>query len=157
KFVEFKPNAHIKLTRNPNYWKPGRPYLDGIEHTIIRNRSTAILAFAAGKLDMTAPFDVTQPILKDIRDQIPQAICEFQPTNVTRNVLMNRDKPPFDSAELRRAVALSLDRKAYIDILAEGKGDLGGVMLPPPEGVWGMPPELLKDVPGYGNDVAKNR
>ena len=31
KFVEFKPNELIKLTRNPDYWKPGRPYLDGID------------------------------------------------------------------------------------------------------------------------------
>jgi peptide/nickel transport system substrate-binding protein len=37
KFVEFKQNEYIKLTRNPDYWKPGRPYLDGIEYTIIRN------------------------------------------------------------------------------------------------------------------------
>jgi peptide/nickel transport system substrate-binding protein len=32
KFVEFKPNEDIKVTRNPDYWKPGRPYLDGIEY-----------------------------------------------------------------------------------------------------------------------------
>jgi peptide/nickel transport system substrate-binding protein len=31
KFVEFKPNESVKLTRNPDYWKPGLPYLDGIE------------------------------------------------------------------------------------------------------------------------------
>jgi peptide/nickel transport system substrate-binding protein len=35
RFVEFKPNESIKLTRNPDYWKPGRPYLDGIEFTIL--------------------------------------------------------------------------------------------------------------------------
>ena len=35
KFVEFKQNECIKLTRNPDYWKKGRPYLDGIEFTII--------------------------------------------------------------------------------------------------------------------------
>jgi peptide/nickel transport system substrate-binding protein len=27
KFVEFKPNQFIKVIRNPDYWKPGRPYL----------------------------------------------------------------------------------------------------------------------------------
>ena len=53
KFVEFKPNEHIKVASNPDYWKPGRPYLDGIEYTIIKNRSTAILAFVAGKFDLT--------------------------------------------------------------------------------------------------------
>jgi peptide/nickel transport system substrate-binding protein len=31
KFVEFKPNESIKVTRNPDYWKKDRPYLDGIE------------------------------------------------------------------------------------------------------------------------------
>ena len=55
KFVEYKPNESIRLTRNPDYWKPGRPYLDGIEWTIIPNRSTALLAFDAGKIDMTFP------------------------------------------------------------------------------------------------------
>jgi peptide/nickel transport system substrate-binding protein len=48
KFVEFKPNESIKLVRNPAYWKKDRPYLDGIDYTIIRNPSTAILALAAG-------------------------------------------------------------------------------------------------------------
>src|SRR5947209_6205034 len=36
KFVEYKPNDGIKLAKNPDYWKPGRPYLDGIEYSIIR-------------------------------------------------------------------------------------------------------------------------
>src|SRR5690242_6503584 len=53
KFVEFKQNESIKVTRNPDYWRKGRPYLDGVEFTIIPNRSTAILAFVAGRFDMT--------------------------------------------------------------------------------------------------------
>src|SRR5499425_398120 len=36
KFVEFKANEYIKVTKNPDYWKPGRPYLDGIEYPIMR-------------------------------------------------------------------------------------------------------------------------
>src|ERR1700761_9418274 len=59
KFVEFKPNEVIRLRRNPGYWKPGRPFLDGIDYTIVTNRSTAIFAFTAGKFDMTFPAQVT--------------------------------------------------------------------------------------------------
>src|ERR1035437_4094828 len=32
KFVEFKQNESITLTKNPDYWKKGLPYLDGIEY-----------------------------------------------------------------------------------------------------------------------------
>ena len=34
-------------------------------------------------------------------------------------------------------MALSLDRKAFIDIITEGQGDIGGVMQPPPGGLMG--------------------
>jgi peptide/nickel transport system substrate-binding protein len=64
KFVEFKPNESIKVIRNPNYWKNGRPYLDGIEYTIIRNVSTGVLAFVAGKVDMTSPYFLQVPMLR---------------------------------------------------------------------------------------------
>jgi peptide/nickel transport system substrate-binding protein len=157
KFVEFKPNESIKVMRNPDYWKKGRPYLDGIEYTIIRNVSTGILAFVAGKVDMTSPYFLQVPTLKDAKNQAPQAMCELVPSNVNRNVMMNRDKAPFDKPELRRAMALTLDRKAFVDTLTEGKGDLGGAMLPPPEGVWGMPAEMRKTLPGYGADVQSRR
>jgi peptide/nickel transport system substrate-binding protein len=157
KFVEFKPNELIRVTKNQNYWKEGRPYLDGIEWTIIRDVSTRNLAFVAGKVDLYSPHGVTIPILKDIKSQAPQAICEVAPTNVNRTLIINRDKPPFDNAELRRAMSLTLDRKAFIDIITEGQGDVGGTMLPAPEGVWSMPPEMLKTLPGYDPDVAKNR
>ena len=85
-----------------------RPYLDGIEYTVIPNRSTAILSFIAGKFDMTFPFEVTVPLLRDVKSQAPQAICELVPANASANLITNRDAPPFDNPEMRRALALSL-------------------------------------------------
>src|ERR1700730_11976277 len=157
KFVEFKPNEYIKVTRNPDYWKPGRPYLDGIEYTIIRKLSTAILALVSGKFDMAFPYSLTVPLLKDVKSQMPQAMCEMGPVGLNRNLLVNRDVPPFDTPDLRRAMALSLDRPAFLDILTEGQGDIGGVMQPPPAGLWGMPPDMLQTLAGYDPDVQKNR
>jgi peptide/nickel transport system substrate-binding protein len=91
KFVEFKPNEHIKVAKNPDYWKPDLPYLDGIEYKIIRNPATAVLVFVSGQVDMTFPYNLTIPLLKDLQNQLPQAI------------------------------SLSIDRKAFIDILTEGQ------------------------------------
>jgi len=157
KFVEFKPNEYIKVAKNTDYWKPGRPYLDGIEYDIVPNRSTAILGFVAGKFDMTWPYSVTVPLLKDVKSQAPQAVCELHTNNASTNLLLNRDVPPFNNPDLRRAMMLTLDRKSFIEILSEGKAKEGGAMLPPPEGLWGMPTEMLQTVPGYGPDVEKNR
>ena len=156
KFVEYQPNTSIKVTRNPNYWKPGRPYLDGIEFTIIPNRSTAILAFVAGQFDMFFPYELTVPLVGDVKAQLPEAVCEITPLNVAANVLMN-PVPPFDNIEVRRAVAMTLDRKAFVDILTHGKGDVGAAMQPGPEGRWGMPAEMMKDLPGYHPDIAASR
>jgi peptide/nickel transport system substrate-binding protein len=154
KFVEFKPNERIAVTRNPDYWKPGRPYLDGIEYTIIPNASTRMLAFVAAKFDLIW---VGIPLLNDVRSQVPKAHCDVVMDNNSRDLIVNRAVPPFDNLELRRAMALSLDRQAFIDILTEGQGAVGASILPPPDGVWGMPPNVLGDLPLYGPDTQKNR
>ena len=156
KFVEFRTNQSIRVERNPHYWKPDRPYLDAIEYTIIPNRSTAILAFVAGKFDMTFPYEVTMPLLKDVESQYKDAVCDVTPTNTAPNVLMN-PVPPFDNLDIRRAGAMTLDRHAFIDILTEGAGDIGTAMLPGPEGLWAMPAEMQKTLPGYDPDIAKSR
>jgi peptide/nickel transport system substrate-binding protein len=157
KFVEFKTNESIKLTRNPDYWKKGFPHLDGIEFTIIPNRSTAILAFVAGKFDMTFPTEVTIPLLKDVKSQAPNAVCVVAPINVSTNIIVNSSSPPFDNPDIRRALALTLDRKEFISILFEGQADIGGTMLPAPAGLWAMPKEMLETIPGYGPDIHANR
>ena len=157
KFVEFKPNEVIRLTRNPDYWKPGLPYLDGIEYTISRNRSTVILAFIAKQYDLTMAGSVTVPLMKDIKNQRPDAMCVLPAGSVSTNLIVNLSKPPFDNADLRRAMALTLDRRAFIDILTQGTGLMAAAMQPPPAGQWGMPKEMLEKLPGYDPDVAKNR
>jgi len=157
KFVELKQNEHVKFTKNKDYWKEGRPYLDGHDWTIIKSRSTRVLAFIAGKFDMTFNVDVTIPLLKDVKQQAPNAICELVTTNVSYNLIVNQDKPPFDSAKIRKAMVLTMDRQAFIDILGHGQMIMSGALLPPPDGVWGMPPEVMRNVAGFNPDVAANR
>jgi peptide/nickel transport system substrate-binding protein len=157
KFVEFKQNEGMKVAKNPDYWKPGLPHLDAIEFTIIPNRSTSVLAFVSGKFDMTFTADLSFPVMKELKSQAPNAICEMLPTNTQGNLLVNREKPPFDDPRIRRVLSLTLDRKAFIDILSEGNSIIGATLLPPPAGLWGMSPEFLATVPGYSPDVAGRR
>ncbi|MDP3240763.1 MAG: ABC transporter substrate-binding protein, partial [Reyranella sp.] len=122
KLADFRMNEGIKLVKNPDYWKPGRPYLDAIEFSIIPDRSTRMLSFVAGKFDMTFPADVTVPLLKNVKRDAPQAQCTMRESGVSTNLIINREVAPFDNPKIRRAMALTLDREAFIQILSEGEG-----------------------------------
>jgi peptide/nickel transport system substrate-binding protein len=157
KFVEFRQNEVIKLAKNPDYWRKGRPYLDALEFPIVTNRSTAILGFVAGKFDMTFPTEVTAALVRDVMAQAPKSVCELAPMNVATNLLINREAKPFDNPDVRRAMALALDHQELIKILSEGNSSEGGTMLPPPDGIWGMPKAMMQTMVGYSPDVAKSR
>ena len=152
KFVEFKRGDSIRLVRNPDYFKKDRPYLDEISVRTIDSRATRMLAFSTGDFDITFPSDVNVPLLKDIKARAPHAVCEMITTGTLINLMVNRANPPFDNPEIRKAMSLALDRKPFNAILMEGQGRMGGAMLPQPEGEWGMPPDMVNALTGYGPD-----
>jgi len=156
KVVDFKRNESIKLVKNPDYWKKGRPYLDAIEWKIVPNRSTRMLGFQSGEFDMTFDSDVTFPLLKDVKANKPNAVCEARPTNVSSNLLVNRDKEPFNNPDIRKAMVLALDIHAFSQILSQGHDLEGAAMLPPPAGFWGMPKEQLATLLGHSADHKKS-
>src|SRR3954454_18506535 len=102
-------------------------------------------AFVAGKYELTFAGTLTIPLPRDLQKQRPDAICELPPGSVSTNLIVNRDKPPFDNPELRQALSLALDRQAFIDIVTEGQGFRAAAMQPPPGGRWGMPREMLDE------------
>ena len=142
--------------RNPDYWKKDRPYLDEITFRMIDSRATRMLAFATGEFDITFPSDVSVPLMRDVKARSPNAICEMITTGTQINLMVNCENPPFDSPDIRRAMSLAIDRKAFNTILMEGSGLMGGAMLPKPVGEWGLPPEMVSSLTGYGPDTDKN-
>jgi len=157
KLAQFSEFQYIRLVRNPDYWKKGKPYLDGIDFNIVSNPSTAVVSFIAGRFDLTFPFEVTPEDRKLIKKDAPQAICETTSMNLNLNLLVNRTVAPFDNADIRRALVLAIDRKAFVETISQGDYAIGGTMQPPPDGIWGLSPDTLSVVPGYGPDVEKNR
>ena len=156
KFVEFKRGASIRLVRNPDYWKKDRPFLDEITFRIIDSRATRMLAFSTGEFDITFPADVSVSLMGDIKARAPNAICEMITTGTDSNLLVNRVNPPFDNPDIRKAMSLAIDRKPFNALLMDGHALIGGAMLPLPAGEWGMPPEVVATLTGYGPDTAKN-
>ncbi|MFO1161270.1 MAG: ABC transporter substrate-binding protein [Reyranellaceae bacterium] len=157
KLKEFKSKQSISLTRNPEYFKKGKPYLDGIEWRMLPNLATRVLAFSVGEFDLTFSQDISVRLAAEIKAKAPNAICELNQFNIQTQLLVNSQVPPFDDPRLKKAMMLTLDRQAFIDTLSSGADRIGGVMEAPPEGVWGIGPDRLADVPGFSGDVQKNR
>jgi peptide/nickel transport system substrate-binding protein len=109
KFVEWASGDHITLTRNPNYWQSGRPYIDGIQISILRDAQSMVTQLEAGALDAAyAP-----PLVDTVRlQQNPkfQAIVNAQLGQffyVNQNVTM----PLFQDKTVRQAMNYALNRQ----------------------------------------------
>ena len=138
--------------------KKGLPHLDGIEFTIITNRSTAILGFISGKFDMTFPTEVSIPLLKDVKTQAPKAVCVVEPINVSTNIIVNsssRRRSTISTFAARwrwRSTARPSSRSCSKD-----RPISAAPCCPAPAGLWAMPKEMLETIPGYGPDINANR
>ncbi len=150
----FEPGKMIRLVRNPNYFKPGRPYLDGIDMPVISSPSTRLLAFTAGETDIYTP---AATLMSEVKQKVPDAICEVTLSYAYTQLVINRSVPPFDDVRVRRAMALAIDREAVIKSKGAGLDRLGGELMPPPEGAWGLDKAELAAIPGYGPDLEKRR
>ena len=150
----FEPGKMIRLVKNPNYFKPGRPYLDGIEMPIIPSPSTRNLAFVAGDTDLYTP---SATLLAEVKAKRADAICEVGLSYAYTQLIINRTVAPFNDVRVRRAMALAIDREAVIKVKGAGLDRLGGELMPPPEGAWGLDKAELAAIPGYGADIEKRR
>jgi len=152
KLKEWRRNEFVEYVRNPDYFVPGRPYLDGLRYTVISERGTRAAALQAGRLDAANPGDVTRNIANQLKAAVPSMVVQEVGSGVVDNILMHHGKPPFNDARLRRAVHTALDRPAFIKGVAEGGALIGGAMAPPPVGSWGISQADLVAIHGKPED-----
>ena len=65
KFVSWQDNDSFVLVRNENYWRPGLPYLDGINIKIINELNTLVRAVVAGEADLGINLQAPQKVIAD--------------------------------------------------------------------------------------------
>jgi peptide/nickel transport system substrate-binding protein len=150
KLKEWKRGESVEYVRNPDYFVKGRPYLDGIKYHVIVERGTRIAALKAGRVDATLPADGTKAIADQVRAAVPGIVVTPTANNGNDNLLINQTRPPFNDPKVRLAVTRAIDRRAYVQAVAQGSAVVGGALLPRPSGVWGLAEKDLEGVPGYG-------
>jgi len=148
---DIQPDQYLLMEKNLDYFVKGRPYLDAIRYVVIKARPARTAALIAGDLDSAMPGMSTRAYAEQIVAAVPNMVVQKVSFGTTDNILLNTRKPPFDNLKVRQAVNYALDRMAAIKAAADGYGVLGGAMLPPPFGVWGLEAEEVQRLPGYGD------
>ncbi|MEK7777152.1 MAG: ABC transporter substrate-binding protein, partial [Chloroflexota bacterium] len=104
------------LVRNPNYFKPGHPYLDKVETIAIVDDNTNVASFLTGKTAYLSYSGYTPEQYMGSWNRL----ANDGKINIYSNpatggsvfgVWMVISKPPFDNLKLRQAVNLAADRK----------------------------------------------
>lgn len=137
RFESWKPGDRLSARRFEDYWREGRPYLDGISIRYMEDGQTAINALVSDQADFLTAVDPTD---------LPR-IENSQGIEVTKTgslafdtIYFNMSEPPFDDPRVRLAFSLAIDRKAMLEALNFGTGEVG--WQPVPKAHWAYQPEL---------------
>jgi peptide/nickel transport system substrate-binding protein/glutathione transport system substrate-binding protein len=147
KFVEWKDNASFKLVRNEDYWKPGLPYLDGIDIRIVNELNTAARTTIAGEADITLNMTSQQ---RAVAERSPNVVVEKSPTLIFIGALFNYARPPLDDVRVRQALNYAIDRPEYNRVIALGYSEPSSTILP--KAHWACDPATADY---YSHDLAR--
>jgi peptide/nickel transport system substrate-binding protein len=130
-FTEYVPNTQVVLGRNESYWDAGKPYLDGVELSIVPEDTSRTTALVSGTVDL-----IEQVPHKDITSlQANDAVVlAGERTTNLRWMVFNLRREPFNNIDFRKAIATAIDRGPIIDAAVFGHGEpLLGLF---PEAFW---------------------
>ncbi|HVB10737.1 MAG TPA: ABC transporter substrate-binding protein [Bacillota bacterium] len=145
-----QPGVQITLKKNPNYWQPGLPYLDGITFFPKPDDNARTTALLSGDVDMMDYVPYTQmgaiksnPKLKMYGDEeIGVGWLAFDQT-----------MKPFDDLRVRQACAYAMNRDVIAQTAFQGFGaPMNGGLIP--QGWIGYDPSIQSTY-AYNPDKAK--
>ena len=156
KYKSHSPGVDFQAQRNPNYWKPGLPHLDGYRAVVMSDLTKIFASFRARQLTMTGiARHLEKPESEILKKDFPDAVVGLGPRALWDNYVMNVTVPPFNDRRVRKAIALATDREKMIQIGAEGWGLLGGFISPYLP--FALPAEELKRYEQFQPDMDKRR
>jgi ABC-type transport system substrate-binding protein len=131
-------NGTSTLHRNPDYFLPGLPYLDGFEFIDVPDLATQLAAIRAGQLDALPPASATYKDMEALKQTNPKIIVQdAKALSSGLQLGMRQDRAPFSDIRVRQAIYKALDAQTIIDT-AYGSGWLTvGLALPSLE--WVLP------------------
>src|SRR5919198_1177261 len=122
----YEPNVKTVFKRNPDYFRQGLPYIDGVEWLVVPDESTGLAMYRTGQLD-TGPggnWSVRQEDLEALKKSHPHLRYQDMLAINSTTIWMRTDHPPFNDVRVRRAISQAIDRQAVVEaVYVRGETD----------------------------------
>jgi peptide/nickel transport system substrate-binding protein len=113
KFVEWVQGDHFTTEKNPNFWMPGRPYIDGVKTLILKDQQGAVAQFEAGQVDVFETMNLID-FLRLRKDPKYATVVNDVPTGMYCFGL-NTTWAPLDNKMVRQGLNYAINRKRWVE------------------------------------------
>ncbi|MSR62472.1 MAG: peptide ABC transporter substrate-binding protein [Planctomycetes bacterium] len=126
KLIERRVNDRLRLAKNPEYWDAANVALRSIDVLAVEHIGTGLNLYLAGDVDWIDR--VPTALVPELRKRADFTPAPYLATYFYR---VNVTQPPLDDRRVRRALALSIDRRALCERILQ-KGELPSWSVTPP-------------------------
>jgi len=151
KLANYTKDVSTEWEKNEDYFREGRPFLDGIRNFIITDHGAVIAAFKSGQVHMNAGWNSNLSMSEGAK--LAEEVGDKMNIYVggpffTLGVMMNtRVGTPWDDPRVRKAMNLVLHRQPILETTSGGRNLLGTPI--PPGFSWSFPLEEGLQMPGF--------
>ena len=127
-FKSWSPGDRLELVKNPDYFEPGLPNLDGVTLRILPESAARMAALESDAVDIvwSMPYESVEGIKNN-----PKLRIDSVSTPTWDGVILNNARPPFNDVRVRQALALTVDKAAIVELALFGQGDPTFSPIPP--------------------------
>lgn len=150
--IEWVPGSHVITVKNDQWYDTDSLAIEGVQFYTLEDQSAALKRYRAGEFDILTSFPTDQ--YEWMQENLPGE-AQVAPFAGLYYYVFNHQKPPFDNADVRKALSMAVNREV-IGPQVLGTGELPAYSWVPP-GMANYPdPAMLdwKDLP-YPDKLAE--
>ncbi|MEX1182506.1 MAG: ABC transporter substrate-binding protein [Gemmatimonadota bacterium] len=148
RFGEWRANEQLMLERNDDFPEAlgGPPAADRVVFRVVPEASTLLTELITGGIHADIPLLPDQA--SQVRENGELELHSF-PGRTVYYLGWNNERPPFNDANLRRAMAHAINRGEIVEALLYGEGEIATSTIPPwhqlyPQGIEPVPHDIAR-------------
>lgn len=117
---EYVASSHVTWVKNPDYYRKGLPRYDRVEVPIVSEQSTRLAQFKTGAIYSDVLADFQEDIVATKKEHVETSMMQIPrfPERVIYFMTFGWEEgSPFRDERMRQAVAMTIDREAFADVI----------------------------------------